>query len=240
VPLLTGQRTGEFVFAAVGADSITITHPSRGTMRARVDAQGRLLGLDAGATTRKLVVERRPWMSIDALASRWQADDAAGKSIGALSGRGAAKATIAGATLSADYGTPAKRGREIWGALVPYGQVWRTGANTATHFTTDRPLVLGEGSHTLAVPAGRYTLFSMPTADGGTLIVSRDTGQAGTAYDAAKDLGRVPLRARSLDDVVEVFTIAFGERAAGSGGEIRLQWDRRELVVPFRVVTETP
>ncbi|MDP3910694.1 MAG: DUF2911 domain-containing protein, partial [Gemmatimonadales bacterium] len=178
------------------------------------------------------------WMAIDALAARWRADDAAGRSVGALSGRGAAQATIAGATLTADYGTPAKRGRDIWGTLVPYGQVWRTGANTATHFTTDRPLVLGEGAQTLAVPAGRYTLFSIPAAEGGTLIVSRDTGQAGTAYDPARDLGRVPLRARPLDQAVEVFTIVFGAR--GPGGEVRLQWDRTALVVPFRVVAETP
>jgi hypothetical protein len=238
IPLLTGQRTGEFVFTPIGADSITITHPSRGTMRARVDQRGRLLGLDAGATTRKLIVERRPWMVIDGLATRWQADDAAGRSVGALSGRGAAKAAIAGANLTADYGTPATRGREIWGGLVPYGQVWRTGANQATHFTTDRPLVLGEGARALAVPAGRYTLFSIPDANGGVLIVSRDTGQAGTAYDPTKDLGRVPLTARALGEPVELFTIAFGER--GAGGEVRLQWAQRELVVPFRVVSSTP
>lgn len=233
LPLLTGQRTGEFIFTPIGADSVTITHPTRGTMRARVDRAGRLLGLDAGATTRKLTVERRPWMAIDAIAARWLADDAAGRSVGALSGRGEAKATVAGASLTADYGTPAKRGRAIWGALVPYGQVWRTGANQATHFTTDRPLVLGEGSRTLAVPAGRYTLFSIPDSSGGVLIVSRDTGQAGTAYDPTKDLGRVPLSARPLGEPVEVFTVAFGDR--GPVGEIRLQWDRTELVVPFRV-----
>jgi hypothetical protein len=207
-------------------------------MRARVDRRGRLLGLDAGATTRKLIVERRPWMAVDALAARWQADDAAGRSVGALSGRGTAQATIAGAMLTADFGTPAKRGREIWGGLVPYGQVWRTGANQATHFTTDRPLVLGEGAGALTVPAGRYTLFSIPDAGGGVLIVSRVTGQAGTAYDPTKDLGRVPLTARALSEPVELFTIAFGER--GTGGEVRLQWDRRELVVPFRVASETP
>lgn len=238
LPLLSGQRTTEFVFTLLGSDSVTITHPSRGTMRARLDATGRLLGLDAGATTRKLVVERAAWMPVDAIAARWQADDAAGRGVGALSGRGEAKATIAGATLTADYGTPSKRGREIWGALVPYGQVWRTGANAATHFTTDRPIVLGSGDQTLAVPAGRYTLFSVPAADGGVLIVSRDTGQAGTAHNPANDLGRVPLTARPLAEPVEVFTIAFGER--GSGGEVRLQWDRTELVVPFRVAAGTP
>ena len=233
-PLLTGGRVSLFPIAAVGADSVTITHPSRGTMRARVDTRGRLLALDAGATTRKLVVERRPWLSLDGMVERWAALDAAGKSLGALSGRGEEAETVAGAALSVDYGTPVKRGRAIWGALVPYGQVWRTGANQATHFSTSRDLVLGSGADTLVVPAGRYTLFSIPSPEGGVLIVSKQTGQTGTAYDPAHDLGRVPLAARRLGATVEVFTIDVAAVGA-AGGEIRLRWDDGERVVPFRV-----
>jgi hypothetical protein len=235
-PLLSGNRVQSFPVADLGPDSMTITHPARGTMRVRVDARGRLLALDAGATTRKLLVERRPWMSfdaMDALTSRWAARDAAGRSLGALSGRGHLSATVAGASVTADYGTPSKRGREIWGALVPFGQVWRTGANQATHFTTDKDLVLGSGVDTLVVPAGRYTLFSIPERDGGLLIVSKQTGQAGTAHDPAHDLGRVRMTARPLPETVEVFTIAANPE--GAGGVLRLQWDRTELVTPFRV-----
>ena len=235
-PLLTGARVQDFPVADLGRDSMTITHPLRGTMRVRVDARGRLMALDAGATTRKLLVERRPWLADDAmlrLATRWLEQDAAGRSLGALSGRGQMSATVAGARLGADYGTPAKRGREIWGALVPFGQVWRTGANQATHFTTDRDLVLGSGADTLVVPAGRYTLFSIPERGGGVLIVSRQTNQAGTAYDPAHDLGRVRLTARALPETVEVFTISANPE--GAGGVLRLQWDRTELVTPFRV-----
>jgi hypothetical protein len=235
-PLLSGSRVQEFPIADVGPDSMTITHPARGTMRVRVDKRGRLLALDAGATTRKLLVERRGWMADDAMAavaSRWAEQDAAGRSLGALSGRGQMSETVGGARLTADYGTPSKRGREIWGALVPFGQVWRTGANQATHFTTDKDLVLGAGSDTLVVPAGRYTLFSIPERDGGLLIVSRQTDQAGTAYEAGRDLGRVRLRARPLAAPVEIFTIA--ATPEGAGGVLRLQWDRTELVVPFRV-----
>jgi hypothetical protein len=235
-PLLSGGRVQEFPVADLGSDSMTITHPARGTMRVRVDARGRLVALDAGATTRKLVVERRSWMADDAMtavANRWAQQDAAGRSLGALSGRGQMAALVAGARVTADYGTPSKRGREIWGALVPFGQVWRTGANQATHLTTDKDLVLGSGTDTLFVPAGRYTLFSIPERDGGLLIVNRQTDQAGTAYDASRDVGRVRLHARPLAEPVEVFTIA--ANAKGDGGVLRLQWDRTELVVPFRV-----
>lgn len=237
-PLLAGQRVASFHVAALGADSMTITHPARGTMRVRVDSAGRIQALDAGATTRKLVVERRAWRAVDldAIARAWSAQDAAGRSFGALSGRRVDTTTVAGATITVDHGTPARRGRAIWGALVPFGQVWRTGANLATHFTTDRDLVLGSGGsvgRTLTVPAGRYTIFSIPEAGGGVLIVSRDTGQAGTAYDASRDLGRVPLATRPLTEPVEIFTIAV--TPAGGGGAIRLQWDRTELVARFTV-----
>jgi hypothetical protein len=235
-PLLSGSRVADFELVALGPDSMTITHPTRGTMRVRVDAAGRLGALDAGATTRKLIVERRPWMSLDALAARWKAADAAGASIGALSGRAAVTSTVAGATITIDHGTPSKRGREVWGVLVPFGQVWRTGANQATGFTTDRDLVFGTGTGALAVPAGAYTLFSVPERTGGLLIINRQTGQAGTAYDASKDLGRVPLEARPLPETVEVFSIAV--TSDGDGGTLRLQWDRTELVARFTVATQ--
>ena len=231
-PLLTGSRVSDFALARVGADSMTITHPSRGTMRLRVDPAGRLMALDAGATTRKLVVERRPWMPIDKLVQRWTAQDAAGKSLGALSGRARSTNVVSGATITLDHGTPSKRGRPIWGALVPFGSLWRTGANEATHFETDRDLVFGAGADTLAVPAGRYTVFSVPERDGGWLIINRETGQAGTAHDPSKDLGRVRLTTRPLSDPVETFTIK-AETEAGTNF-LRIQWDNAERVVPFR------
>lgn len=232
-PMLSSTRsTADFRIARTSADSATVTHPFRGTMRVRTDASGRILGLDAGATTRKLVVERRPWMPdalLSALASRWAAQDAAGKPFGDLSGRGETMVQTGGARVSANFGTPAVRGRAIWGALVPYGQVWRTGANQATHLETDRDLVLGSGRDTLLVPAGRYTLFTIPDADGGTLIVNRQTGQGGTSYDATRDLGRVRLTARPLARAHELFNVAL------EPAMLRIQWADRELVVPMRV-----
>jgi hypothetical protein len=232
-PMLSGTRVSDFTVGIVGEDSMTITHPFRGTMRVQVDELGRLLVLDAGATTRKLIVERGQWFAVAPFATRWAELDARGQSFGALSGRGGTESTVHGAEIVVDYGTPLKRGREIWGALVPFGEVWRTGANRATHFSTDRELAFGSGAAELVLPAGDYTIFSIPAADGGLLIVNRQTGQNGNSYDAAHDLGRVPMIARSLQEEVEVFTIRVDE--AGEGGELRLQWDRTELVAPFTV-----
>ena len=233
-PMITGNGTSGFPLAFLGADSATVTHPSRGTMRVRVTPAGGIVALDAGATTRALVVSRGPAPDVAAMARDFAARDAAGQGMGALSGRDTANATVLGAEFLVDYGTPVKRGRDIWGALVRYGQLWRTGANQATHLTTSRDLQFGP----LHVPAGTYTLFSIPEADGGVLIINRQTGQNGQTYDQDRDLGRVPLRARALSDVVEVFTIAVTEE--NGRGLLRIQWDGTELVAEFTVAGSRP
>ena len=234
-PLLAGGQALGYTVAPAQGGGWTLTHPLRGPSVAQVDAQGRLVSLDAAGTTRKVIVTRVPWLEVQAPAARWAQADREGRGMGELSGRGREEATVAGARILVDYGTPVRRGRDIFPGVVQWGQVWRTGANRATHFTTDRPLVLGDpATGTLQVPAGEYTLFSIPQEDGGWLIVNRQTGQGGTSYDAARDLGRVRMRRGTLAEPVEAFTIR-AEEVCGEAGVLRLSWDRSEFSVPFRV-----
>ena len=150
--------------------------------------------------------------------------------MGQLSPRDTVRATVAGAELLVDYGRPAKRGRQIWGGIVPWGEVWRTGANAATQLRTSRDLVFGD----VTVPAGTYTLWTLPTAGGAQLIVNRQTGQWGTAYDASQDLARVPLRPATPAAPAERFTISV-EPGQGRGGVLRMVWDDRGWEIPFTV-----
>lgn len=238
-PLLSGGRALPFRLTRSAPGEVTITHPLRGPSVARVDAAGRLVSLDAGQTTRKVRVSRVPWMELESVGRRWAAADRAGRGVGELSGRAQAEATVAGARLKVDYGTPSRRGRDIFGVVVPWGQVWRTGANRATHFSTDRRLVLGDPTRgAVVVPAGEYTLFSIPEAEGGWLIVNRQTGQNGTSYDPTRDLGRVRMRRSEVAEPVERFTIRVEPR--GEGGVLVLAWDRAEFTVPFRVEDLAP
>jgi hypothetical protein len=233
-PLLSGGRALAYTVTPAPGGGWTLTHPSRGPSVAQVDAQGRLVSLDAAATTRKVVVTRVPWVELEGAAVRWAQADREGRGMGELSGRGRAEGSVGGAAITVDYGVPVRRGRDIFPDVVRWGEVWRTGANRATHFTTDRALVLtGADGATLQVPAGEYTLFSIPQEDGGWLIVNRQTGQTGTAYDAAQDLGRVRMQRASLAEPVEAFTIAV--EPAADGGVLRLSWDRSAFTVPFRV-----
>ena len=228
VPLLTEASYSEFTLRRGGEGGASITDPSRGTMDVAVDDEGRLLSLSAAATTRKLEVARADWADLQALSERFVSEDEAGRGIGTLSSQRTDHASFGGADITVEHGAPLKRGREIWGALVPYGEVWRTGANTATSFVTSADLLVGD----LEVPAGAYSLFTIPDRAGSTLIFNRETGQPGTAYDPAQDLGRTLLAHRVLRDPVEEFAVLVEGR--GTRGELRLRWDRLELVVPIQ------
>lgn len=227
--LFTTRGGLDFAIRDLGADSMTVTHPFRGTMMVDVDADGRLQRLDAANTTRKLLVERVDAVDIEGVASRFAQLEAEGRAFGPLSGRGEEQAQIDGASIRVDYGQPSKRGRVIWGELVPFGERWRTGANRATHFETDRALQVGD----LSVPAGTYTLYTIPEEEGGTLIINRQTGQNGTSYDEEQDLGRVSMQRSELGETVEDFTISIED--TDSGGTINLLWDQSRFFVPFTV-----
>lgn len=224
VPIFTGGGTSTYVVTRVSADSMAIHDETFGARLARVDREGRLLTFQAVGSRYGTIVERVAWPDLDALASRY-----AGRGLGSLSPRDTVRATVGGARLVVDYSRPAKRGRQVFGGLVPWGEVWRTGANRATHLTTDGALVVGD----VTIPAGTYTLFSIPSPSGWTLIVSRQTGQGGLTYDPSQDLARLAMQVETLPEVVERFTIAIEEEAAG--GVLTLVWDRTAASLAFRV-----
>jgi hypothetical protein len=233
-PLIAGGRPLAYTVAPAPGGGWTLTHPFRGPSTVQTDAQGRLVSLDAAGTTRKVIVTRVPWLQLDHAAARWAQADREGRGMGELSGRGRAEASVGGASIVVDYGTPARRGRDIFPGVVRWGEVWRTGANRATHFSTDRIVMLvGADGVEQVVPVGEYTLFSIPEEDGGWLIVNFQTGQNGTAYDAARDLGRVRMTRTTVDEPVETFTIAV--EPASAGGVLRLSWDRSVFTVPIRI-----
>ena len=167
---------------------------------------------------------------MEAAAEGFARRDAAGQGFGAPSPPGSVQETVAGATIEVHYSRPAVRGRDIWGGLVPWDEVWRTGANAATTFSSDHDLVFGEG---VGVPAGEYTLWTTFTSSQGTLIINSQTGQWGTAYDESRDFVRVPLEMETLQSPVERFTISV--EPTGDGGRLALAWADRVYSVPFQV-----
>jgi Protein of unknown function (DUF2911) len=125
-----------------------------------------------------------------------------------------------GKTVTIDYSSPRKKGRNVFPDVVPYGKVWRTGANEATTFVTTGDVMVGS-TH---VPAGNYTLFTIPGKDKWTLIISKKTGEWGTDYPGeTEDLARVEMKAGTASAPVENFTISFEK--AGNGCNLKLAWD---------------
>ena len=134
-------------------------------------------------------------------------------------------AKIGAATVTIDYSRPSMRGRKIMGGLVPFDKVWRTGANKATHLITDAALTIG----TLAVPAGTYTVYTVPGEKAWTLVINKQTGQWGTQYDQAQDLGRVEMKVEPIQTAVEMFTIAI--KASGAKGALTMEWENTRASV---------
>lgn len=121
--------------------------------------------------------------------------------------------------------------RKIWGALVPYGKVWRTGANEATLLVIQKPIAFGETT----VPAGAYTLWTLPQEDGSAkLIINKQIGQWGTQYDEKQDLARIDLKKEALEKPVEQFTMAIEKNPSGSG-LLKLMWENTQFSAPFTV-----
>ena len=140
-----------------------------------------------------------------------------------------AKATVTlnSTNITINYNTPSMRGRKIFGGLLPYGQWWRTGANPATSFKTTGALKIGG----TMVPAGSYTLYSIPSETTWQLIINKQTGQWGTEYDKSKDLARIDMQKKTLSSPQEKMSISF-ENTSGSSTELHVRWETTDVYVP--------
>lgn len=130
-----------------------------------------------------------------------------------------------GKVINTKYSSPRMKGRKIFGGLVPYGQVWRTGANEATTLVTDTDLSVGGKE----IPMGSYTLFTLPTPDKWTLIVSKKAGEPVTPYPAGEDFLRVEMKVSQTESPVENFTIAYHKKSATCS--LSLSWERTQATV---------
>jgi hypothetical protein len=185
-----------------------------------VDTSGRMLSYSGMRSTYKVAVARtRTWPDVEAIGNRMAAaEQRTGPS--QLSVRDTTRASIGAATFSVDYGRPRLRGRKLLGDVISYDRVWRTGANAATQFTTSAPITLAG----LSLPAGTYTLWTTPHANGRVdLIVNKQTGQWGTEYSRSQDLGTAAMKSESVDQPVEEFTIAI-EPEDGRHGKLVMSW----------------
>ena len=134
-----------------------------------------------------------------------------------------------GLSVQVDYCRPYKKDREIFGKLLPYGQVWRTGANEATIFDVKQDVKIADQ----LLKAGKYSLWSIPNADKWTIIFNGTTGQWGTNYDETKDILKVEVPASKMAETLEQFKIDLVPATGGS--DMMLRWENTEVKVPIRL-----
>ena len=142
---------------------------------------------------------------------------------------GTAEVTLQGKKITIEYSRPALRGRKME-TLTPHGKVWRTGANEATTLVTEADLNIG-GTN---VPAGNYTLYTLPSEGTWKLIISKQTGQWGTVYNEDQDLVRIDTQKSQIKDMVEQFTIAFDKKSADTA-DLVLTWENTRISVPVKI-----
>ena len=208
-----GGNPGFIGLEAAGGDTLRL----RGApypMRLLFDSNNRLVLLDGSMTTNKLQAAPGSAADIMMLARTM-------KPTGMLSARDIARGAFgAGGIVLVDYGRPMVRERTVWGGtLVPFDSVWRAGANDATHLFTTRVLTFGE----VEVPPGSYTLWIQHTRNGTFLIVNRQIGQWGTEYDAARDVGRIPMQMTATPGHVEELTVTI-RNLGQNRGAIDFAW----------------
>lgn len=195
-----------------------------GIGEATLDTNLRLLTYTGARSTYRVEVERISELpDVESIGDRFASIEAGKGGAKELSVRDTTRAGIGKATFTVDYGRPLARGRVLLGNVIAYDEVWRTGANAATQFSTSSPITLA-GLH---VPAGTYTLWTVPHQSGADLIVNKQIGQWGTEYNRTLDLGRATLKTETVATPVEKFTIAIVSETA-SHGMLMIDWG------PFR------
>ena len=137
--------------------------------------------------------------------------------------------SLDGKSVSIKYASPSVRGRKIFGNLVPFGQVWRAGANNATALHTDADLMIGN----ITVPKGDYTLYVLPTEQSWTLIINKQTGQWGTEYSESKDLGRAKMTLTAAPAPIESYKMILS--GSGKSGKLQLEWEKSIATVAIKV-----
>ena len=140
-----------------------------------------------------------------------------------------ASVTLNGKPVTVDYCAPSLRGRQVGKEIAPYDKVWRTGANSATTLKTQSNLRIGD----LAVPAGTYTIYSLPEEHGWKLIINKQTGQWGTVYKQDMDLGRTPMQGKTLSAPQEKMSISF-ENTSGNTTQLHIKWETTDEYVTIK------
>ena len=240
VPLRQFYIDREFDHFPLGHATVRLSEDGRaavnhdwlsGTGNAIMDSSFDMLSYSGANTTYKVEVRRLSSSpDVKSIASRFEDIEAKSGPVKALSVRDTVSAKIGDASFTIDYSRPLLRGRKLLGDVIPYERVWRTGANAATQFTLSAPIKLAG----IAVPAGTYTLWTLPHPKGADLIVNKQSGQWGTEYNSSFNLGTAKMDSQQLSSPVEEFTMSIVP-VDKQRGTLVIEWGSFRWTAPIEV-----
>lgn len=192
---------------------------------------GEIISVDATSSTIKTIAKRTYAIDFEKLKNTLAEKEKADGFAGLVSPVDTFKTSFKNTDFQITYSRPYKRGRVIFGNIVPWNMVWRLGANFATHFSTSKELRFGD----FILPAGRYTIWMIPKQgkDISELVINKGVNIFGTQYDKAKDVIRLPMQTTLLTNLIEQLSIEVKE--TNEGGEIIIQWDDLQAKLPFKI-----
>ncbi|GAB2577725.1 hypothetical protein GCM10027190_29340 [Spirosoma areae] len=209
-----------------GADTMIFGGPFIEYTKINVDPEGKIIRSDGTGTVYNFLVTKHPPIDVDQAAKRMSKTSG----IGDPSPRDTLTVTIQKSPVRIDYSRPFRRGRKIFGGVVPYDSVWRTGASAATVLTLQNPIQLGK----TVIPEGKYSLYTIPGQQGWRLIINTNTTRWPTDPDRSKDIADVALQVKTLSTPSDQFTIKLEE--AKAGGVLKFQWDDVEAYTDFKLL----
>jgi Protein of unknown function (DUF2911) len=192
---------------------------------------GQISSVDATSSTIKTIAKRTSAIDFEKLKNTFAEKEKLNGFAGLVSPVDTFRTTFSNTDFQITYNRPYKRGRVIFGNIVPWNMVWRLGANFATHFATSKELRFGD----FILPAGRYTIWMIPKQgkDISELVINKGVNIFGTQYDKAKDVIRLPMQTTWQTNLIEQLSIEVKE--TNEGGEIIIQWDDLQAKLPFKI-----
>lgn len=218
----------DFSIRRLSGSDFSVGSAVMGYFTLHLDGKGDLRTVDGIGTSWNIKGTVIPPLNMDSVIAAWVKYDQVRPHAAIVNKLDSTVATMGDAMVKIRYSRPLVRGRQIFGGVVPYERFWRTGADAATKLTITRPIYFG----TKELPAGQYSLFTLPEKDGWTLMINSQADIWGTEYHAGNDVLRVPMSIERLNDNVEMLTIQVVP--GDEGGRIEVSWEKTKAVAGFR------
>jgi hypothetical protein len=228
----SGEPPAKFVVKRISDRKLTANSKVMGLFTLYIDERGKVDSIDAIGSSYNVKGTIVPYLNLDSIILLYAKKEQQFGPVGSASKRDSVQTVIGNTSIKISYSRPSMRGRVIFGEVVPWNRFWRTGANQATKITVSHPLDFNGK----ILPAGEYSVFTMPSQSGWTIMFNKEANIWGTNYNPAHDILRVPMQAEHLGEPVELMTIEVVPTTMG--GAISVVWERIKASANFTTINK--